>query len=231
MRKCIKDIFIVLLLLLKSSVFLGQEDESDEDKPPVKHTLDFSTKGIYVSGGLMFSEIGLYKDHGNVDSIEDWSLGRAYCFQGQFEFKHNLAINAEYSFTSEINDANWKTLKNTLVGINGNFPLYRSYKHHGIYISSGYAIDFIEGYQLSALHPLSGLPYQHKFLKMFNGLGYEYKFKNMQLYCLTRLESHVGRHSIWYDNTSAYSSMSVITGVRIKIPNLYKRINDRYHWL
>lgn len=204
---------------------MAQASEDEHDTIIlITHTPDFYTHGLYLSGAFMVHGMDIYTS--SADTPTYTGLRNSYFFQVQMELKHNLAINAIYSFTPAFHNSNKETLQSSTYGINGHFPCYRAFKHKGIYIDSGGSIEVI---RITNLPTNTSLVTQ---IQMNNALGYEYKFKRVQLYVMTRLNTILNKHSAWKTNSLPfYGTVDHIVGIRLKLPSIYKKINDRYHWI
>lgn len=224
-----KKLLIIFILFIKVCISFAQETE-DETDLELKRPLGFSTKGLYLSGGCMLT--GIRYPTASHDSIQHLRLHNAYFYQLYLEFKYNLAVTIEYSITSEINNENWRNANHTMIGFIGHFPCYRSYKHKGIYIESGYALANLKGYHSFSNNSVPEFFYNQNSLKMLNGIGYEYKFKWVQVFTLTRFKIplyNLFPRSIYSDNAPIITA-DFIAGLKLKIPGIIKKTKQHYHW-
>lgn len=222
-----KIVFPTLLLIFTSNILLSQESNTD-NTTPITPIPDFHTNGFYLSGGFMLHNIGIYTNS-VADTPTFYGLQKTYFFQGQVEFKHNLAINAAYSFTPDFIGNNGETIQSNIYGLNGHFPCYRSFKHKGIFIESGFSAELIR----IVNHSTSTASSIQTHVNMLNALGYEYKFKRVQLYIMSRLNIMLNNRPDQKKEPYIpfYGSVDHVIGIRIMLPSLYKKLNDRYHWL
>jgi hypothetical protein len=217
-----KKIFIFLLVMLRGAI-IAQETEDDEGFK-LKQIPNFSTKGIYLAGGFMFTEVRFRSTNANY--ITDNSGFDGLCFlQAQLELKNNKAINIDYSFFPPFYN------KSAAIGINGHFPCYKFYKHKGIYIESGFSYQAY-GDEYSFVNNSILNEHEGKYFKMADGLGYEYKLKYLQLYTMARLKWTLFPVShFFYDSNSGITSiLDFMIGVRLKMPKIFKKTKDLYHW-
>lgn len=227
MLSCKKYYVGILKILLLTSASLFAQDEENIEEELVIHKEAFSTKGVYLSSGLMLTEVVSY----HTDSVDYINNQNAYFFQSQFEFKHNISVNAVFTKSPIYNSYFGQNISLTTYELNGHFPCYRANKKRGIYLESGFSQKTIKAHLSEFdIYQIKSIPEQ-RFINFINAIGFEYKFKWCQLATMTRVNMPIRKKFRPYDDLWTLGSIDWVILVKIKLPNFYKKTNDRYHWI